>query len=235
MATNRILDVTRRLADAIKGVHEAPPVKMAAIQSLQALLLGEETPQEPEPSPQLHRPKALLAVSPPAETEQDNPPIRMWNPPADVTPAIHKLCPPAKLPTSPAPAVIKDVIDKFNTPPIPVIAIRPAYSPYVRPPQARPITRSQLREQTTHMINSAASNALMPRPVTATATTPPPIGNTFAVHLLVLCKLTTNHFLGAIINKDTGAVLDYRHLVKNPATKSVWETSFTNKIGFLFQ
>jgi hypothetical protein len=85
------------------------------------------------------------------------------------------------------------------------------------------------------MIKNAISNALMPRPVSATATTAPAIRYAFAVHQLVLCKLTTNHFLGAIINKDTGAILEYRHLVKNPATKSVWETSFANKIGCLFQ
>ncbi len=87
----------------------------------------------------------------------------------------------------------------------------------------------------THMINSAVSNALMPRPVMATANTPPAINYAFAVHQLVLSKLATNHFIGAIINKETGAILEYWHLVKNPATKSVWETSFANKIECLFQ
>jgi hypothetical protein len=141
-ANDRILEATRRLADAIKGVQEAPPDKMAAIQSLRALLLGKETLQEPDPSTKPRRPKAPLAVSPPAETEHDNPPIRMWDPHADVTPAIHKPCPPAKLPTSPAPAIIKDVIDKFDAPPIPDVTNRPDRSHYVRPPQAGPITRS---------------------------------------------------------------------------------------------
>jgi hypothetical protein len=187
MATNRILEATRCLADAIKGVQEAPPDEMAAIQSLQALLLGKETPQEPEPSPQPHRPEEPLTVSPPAKTEHNNPPICMWNPRADVTPAIHKSCPPAKLPTSPAPAMIEDIIDKFDAPPIPVVVNRPARSHYVQPPQARPVTRSQLRECMTHMIKSAVSNALMPSLVTATATTPPAIGYAFAVHQLMLC------------------------------------------------
>jgi hypothetical protein len=85
------------------------------------------------------------------------------------------------------------------------------------------------------MINSAVSDALMPKPVSATATTPSAIRYAFAVHQLVLRKLTTNHFLGAIINNNTGAILENQHLVKNPATKSVWETSFVNKIGHLFQ
>jgi hypothetical protein len=85
------------------------------------------------------------------------------------------------------------------------------------------------------MINSGVSNAPMPRPVMATATTPLAIGYAFAVHQLALRKLSTNHFIGTIIDKDTGAVLEYQHLVKNPATKSVWETSFVNKIGHLFK
>jgi hypothetical protein len=85
------------------------------------------------------------------------------------------------------------------------------------------------------MINIAASNALMSKLVTVTATTPPDIGYAFTVHQLALRELATNHFLGTIINEDTGAVLEYRHLIKNPVTKSVWETSFKNKIGRLFQ
>jgi hypothetical protein len=46
-ATNRILQATERLADTIAGVQEAPPYKLAAITSLQALLLGKELPLEP--------------------------------------------------------------------------------------------------------------------------------------------------------------------------------------------
>jgi hypothetical protein len=235
MANNCILEATCHLADAINGIQEAPPEKMAAIQSLQGLLLGKETPQEPEPSPQPCRPKAPLAVLPLAETEHNDPPIRMWNPRADMTPTIHILYPTARLPTSSAPAMIQDNIDKFDTPPIPVIANSPARSHCVQPPQAQPITRSQLRERMTHMINSKVSDALMSRPVKATANTPLAIGYTFTEHQMVLCKLATNHFLGAIIDEDTCPVLEYRHLVKNLATKSVWEISFANKIGCLYQ
>jgi hypothetical protein len=65
------------------------------------------------------------------------------------------------------------------------------------------------------MINSAVSNALMPKPVTATAGTPLAIGYAFAVHQLALSKLAANHFICAIINKGTGNVLEYHHLVKN--------------------
>jgi hypothetical protein len=151
------------------------------------------------------------------EPEHNDPPIRMWNPHANKTPAIHNSCSPARPPTSPAPAVIEDVIEKSDAPQIPVVAKSPARGHNVQPPQARPITRSQLRECTTHMINSAVSNTLIPRPVTATANTPPAIGYAFAVHQLALSKLATNHFLCTIIDEETGAVLEYRHLVKNPA------------------
>jgi hypothetical protein len=74
MATDCILEAIRHLADAIKRVQEAPSDKMAAIQNLQALLLGKETPQGPEPSIQSCRPEAPLTLSPLAETEHDDPP-----------------------------------------------------------------------------------------------------------------------------------------------------------------
>jgi hypothetical protein len=86
-----------------------------------------------------------------------------------------------------------------------------------------------------HMINCVISDALMPKPVMATAGTPPAIRYTFMAHQLVLSKLAANHFIGTIIDKHTGTVLVYRHLVKNPAPKTVWKTSFSNKIGRLLQ
>jgi hypothetical protein len=159
----------------------------------------------------------------------------MWDPTANQTVAMRKLCPPARLQTSPKPAVIEDIIDEFDAPPTPIVVRHTAHGQYVHPPHARPATRSQLRARTVHMINCVISDALMPRPVTATAGTPPAIWSAFAVHQLVLSKLAANHFICAIIDKDTGTILEYRHLVKNPTTKTGWETSFTNKIGCLFQ
>ncbi len=69
----------------------------------------------------------------------------------------------------------------------------------------------------------------------ATAGTPPAIRYTFMAHQLALSKLAANHFIGTIIDEETGTVLEYRHLFKNPAPKTVWKTSFSNKIGCLFQ
>jgi hypothetical protein len=176
-ATDRILEATCCLTNAIDGVQEVPPDEIAAIQSLQALLLGKETPQEPELSPQPCKPNAPLTVSSLAKLEHDNPPIRMWNPRTNETLAIHKSCPTTRLPTSPAPAVTENVMDKFDKPPIPIVMKIPARGHYARPPQAQPISMSQLRVRTMYMINSAVSDALMPMLVTAaTMNTPLVIG-----------------------------------------------------------
>ena len=50
-AIDRILDATAYLTTAIKGVQEAPPNELAAIQALQTLLLGEVPPIAPKPPP----------------------------------------------------------------------------------------------------------------------------------------------------------------------------------------
>ncbi len=78
-ATNHILQATKRLADAIVGVQEAPPDKLVAITSLWALLLGKELPLEPI--------KASVAptpiTTPVKETlPEKDPPVFMWDPTA---------------------------------------------------------------------------------------------------------------------------------------------------------
>jgi hypothetical protein len=76
--------------------------------------------------PQTRRPKEPLTVSPQAEQEHNNAPILMWDPMANKTPAVRKLCPPAKLPMSPTLAVIEDIIDEFDAPPTPIVVRRTA-------------------------------------------------------------------------------------------------------------
>ena len=51
-------------------------------------------------------------------------------------------------------------------------------------------------------------------------------------HTVALAK---HHFLGAVIDEETGKMLEHRHLVKNSSTRKVWERSFSNEIGRLFQ
>jgi hypothetical protein len=76
-ATDCILQATERLADAIAGVQEAPPSRMAAITSLQALLLDKELPLEPvkalvTPNPVTTPIKEMLL--------EEYLPVIMWDP-----------------------------------------------------------------------------------------------------------------------------------------------------------
>ena len=45
-----------------------------------------------------------------------------------------------------------------------------------------------------------------------------------------LCK-----FSGGILDKETGKLLEYKHLVNNPKYKEAWRQSFGNEIGWLAQ
>ncbi len=70
MATDRILHATARLTATFEGVQEAPPDKLAAIQALQTLLLGEVPPTEPT-TPQVSTPHPF----------HDEEPVFIWSPP----------------------------------------------------------------------------------------------------------------------------------------------------------
>jgi hypothetical protein len=50
-------------------------------------------------------------------------------------------------------------------------------------------------------------------------------------------KITTNteHWACSIIDPDTGATMEYRHLIKSPKHKDDWAHSFANEIGRLAQ
>jgi hypothetical protein len=43
------------------------------------------------------------------------------------------------------------------------------------------------------------------------------------------------NFIGAIINNVTGNVLEYCHLIKSESHCTIWQHSFANKLGHLFQ
>jgi hypothetical protein len=45
----------------------------------------------------------------------------------------------------------------------------------------------------------------------------------------------TEHWACSIIDPDTGATMEYRHLIKSPKHKDEWAHSFANKIGRLAQ
>jgi hypothetical protein len=67
-------------------------------------------------------------------------------------------------------------------------------------------------------------------------------GYAFAVHLLQHNELpsaayeyASDHFIGAVIDDNTGAVLEYWHLIKSEKYSRIWERSFANELGRLFQ
>jgi len=68
-ATNRILEATACLTAAIEGVQESPPDKLAAIQALRTLLLGEVPPIAPT-SPPVQAPCPII----------DEEPVVIWSP-----------------------------------------------------------------------------------------------------------------------------------------------------------
>ncbi len=46
---------------------------------------------------------------------------------------------------------------------------------------------------------------------------------------------TPINFIGAIVDDITGDVLEYRHLIKSDKHKNIWQRSFANELGRLFQ
>jgi hypothetical protein len=91
-------------------------------------------------------------------------------------------------------------------------------------------------------------NCVIAKHVLTEAQLPPQITNVpahrqgyaLAAHLLQRNELhstatASQHFIGAVIDKDTGTVLEYRHLSKSEKYKKIWVHSFANKLGRLFQ
>jgi hypothetical protein len=90
------------------------------------------------------------------------------------------------------------------------------------------------------MINCIIVEELMPTP--ALCTCPPSLcwGYAFAAECILLETISppshsTVHFIGAIIDDDTGDVLKYCHLMKMDKCKKVWAHGFANEIRQLFQ
>ena len=106
---------------------------------------------------------------------------------------------------------------------------------FLCPSHAIPTTQSRLRARTAHMINCVIAAELMPSTVNPASAPPAAIGYAFTAHQLAIENQVAHHFIGAVIDNKTGNMLKYHHLVKNENTRALWETSFANKIGLLFQ
>jgi len=230
MATNRILDATARLTAAIEGVQEAPLDEFAAIQALRTLILGEVPPPEPTPAP-------VTAPHPTIDKE----PVVIWCSDDSQQPARDTSTnSPASAPPSgrDMPSIIKDDSDDKSVPP--TLLCR---SPRAHAAPLTTTARTHLHARTAHMINCVfADHAL------TDAQLPPPITNAPArrhgyaltAHLLEHNELhsaanASEHFIGAVINDDTGEVLEYWHLIKSEKYKGIWVRSVANELGRLFQ
>jgi hypothetical protein len=100
--------------------------------------------------------------------------------------------------------------------------------------------RNQLQPRTAHMINCVIADKFMPTP--SLCTHPPLLHCRYAFAAESILQETisppyhsTIHFIGAIIDDDTGNVLEYQHLMKMDKHKHVWAHSFTNKHGHLLK
>jgi len=91
-------------------------------------------------------------------------------------------------------------------------------------------------------------NCVIAEHVLTNAQLPPPTmnaparrqGYALAAHLLHhneqhSAETTSEHFIGAVLDDDTGAVLEYRHLIKSDKYRRIWVYSFANELGRLFQ
>ena len=229
-ATDRILDATARLTAAINGVQEAPPDELAAIESLRTLLLGEVPPPEPTATP-------VTAPRPIIDEEH----VEIWSPDEVQTPArITGTTPPASAPPHrrDLPAIIEDDSDDDSVPP-PLLR----RSPRAHAAPSTTTARTHLHARTAHMINCIIAEHVLTNAQPPPRSTNAPIrrhGYALAAQLLQHTEPhsaanTAEHFIGAVIDDDTGEVLEYRHLIKSEKYKRIWERSFANELGRLFQ
>jgi hypothetical protein len=90
------------------------------------------------------------------------------------------------------------------------------------------------------MINCIIADKLMPTPSLHTHSPLLHCGYAFVAESILLETISPPshsaiHFIGAIIDNNTGDVLKYQHLMKMGKHNHIWAHGFTNKIGQLFQ
>jgi hypothetical protein len=224
--TNRIIAATRRLIDAISGVQESSPDKLHAIATLCHILLGETPPVPVSIDTQPIQLPPLLCLD-----VIDNEPVHIWDPLTMQLPPVHTNSIPTTnsilKPTAPGPAIIDNNDD-------------------VPPPPRQAWTCAQHQSSQVHLINSTITEALMPlvdlkptasfpahRYIAATQA----LENTYSMIHRTNSPVNANSvtFIGVIIDDVTGNVLKYCHLIKSESHRTIWQHSFANKLGCLFQ
>jgi hypothetical protein len=189
--------------------------------------LGKYPPPEPTPAP----------VTAPIDEE----PVVIWSPDDAQQPARNTgTNSPASAPPSPRdlPAIIEDNSDNKSVPP--TLLRR---SPRAHAAPTTTTARTCLHTRTVHVINCVIAEHVLtgvqlPLPITNAPARQQ--GYALAAHLLQLNELhsaanASDHFIGAVINNNTGKVLEYWHLIKSEKYKGIWVRSFANELGRLFQ
>ncbi len=145
------------------GVQEAPPNKLAAITSLQALLLGKELPPESIEAPVAPNPVTIPVEETPPEEDL---PVIMWDPMAVMATGPQqvrrKSMPLAPRAAPSKPAMIKDDDNNVDHFPPPISICSHTHNQFVCPLHAHPTMQSQLRAWTAHMVDCVIAAKLMP-------------------------------------------------------------------------
>jgi hypothetical protein len=207
--TDCILQATERLVDAITGVQETPPDKLAAITLLRALLLGKELPPEPVKAPVIPNP----VTTPIKEMlPEEDPPVIMWDPTNDTTTnprqEMRKSTPLALRDMLPNPTCIEDNHNNVEYLPPPSSICQCTHNQFLYPSHISPTIQSQLRARTAHMINCVIAAKLMPLAINPASASPAAIGYAFAAHQLAIENNVAHHFIGAVINDKTNNMLE---------------------------
>jgi hypothetical protein len=117
----------------------------------------------------------------------------------------------------------------------------------VSPPPRQTPTRAQHQSSQVHLIDSTITKALMPLVDLKPTTSFPAHGYIAAMQALLENTYGVIHratspvnadsvtFIGAIINDVTGDVLVYCHLIKSKSHQTIWQHSFANKLGHLYE
>ncbi len=177
-------------------------------------------------------------MPPPLATAVDKEPIHVWD--SDARPLQH----------------IQDTIVPGTTTTPGQHAAGPAFidnnndSPVAPPPCMAQMARMRAQhctQQHVHLINSVITEALMPmidmKPAVLfpahgyVAATRALLENTYGVVQPANSPVTSdsNNFISAIVDDITGDIREYCHLIKSNTHCAIWQKSFANKLGRLFQ
>jgi hypothetical protein len=196
---------------AIEGIQEAALDKLQAIKSLHHIFLGKLIPQKLHPPP----------PTPLNDSTIDKEPIHTWDPTIYNQPILPSNA------TQRAPQTRCAIIDDDDVPPHPIpplIMGSPTIiddNDHAPPMVGCPQTKAQLRTQAeSHLINMVIQDDHIPNFSLIIKSNKLHHGylqaaQTLAVQTYIL-GTDSSCYIGAIINKDSGNILEYRQLIKIP-------------------